>query len=251
MKKVLLIAGLGLLVLIIGGSLAVALFLDSAIKKGVETVGPTLTGVDVKLDSASVSLLSGSGKMKGLLVGNPEGYKTPSAISVGSASLAVSPGSIFSDKVVVKSINVQAPEITFETDLKGSNLGKILANLEASSRGPGEKKAPSEQAKPNKKLQVDEFIISGGKINVNVTALSGKSVTVPLPDIRLSNLGQGPEGITSAELTQKVLRMVLDEAIKTAGPAVTQLGKDALNAGKEAAVEKATKSLGDVLKKKK
>ena len=68
--------------------------------------------VQVKLDSVNLSLLSGSGKVQGLIVGNPEGFKTPQAISVGAASLALQPASLLADKIVVESINVQAPEIT-------------------------------------------------------------------------------------------------------------------------------------------
>src|SRR6266702_4272761 len=135
MKKLivrLLIAGLVLVVL---GVLAVSLFLDAGVKRGIETVGPMLTKVEVKLDSVSLSLLSGSGKVKGMVLGNPEGFKTPSAIQVGNASLALQPSSVFSDKVVIKSVNVHAPEITFETDLKGNNLSKIVANIQAATGG--------------------------------------------------------------------------------------------------------------------
>ena len=67
-----------------------------------ETVGPKLTKVDVKLDSASLSLLSGSAKSRALLSAILEGYNAPSAIEVGTASLAGIPGLLFSDKVVVK-----------------------------------------------------------------------------------------------------------------------------------------------------
>src|SRR5512140_2754098 len=126
MKKLVIRLLIALIVLIVLAVLAVSLFLDGAIRRGVETAGPMLTKVDVKLSGVSLSLFSGSGKLKGLVVGNPQGFKTPSAIQVGSASLAVQPGSIFSDKVVIRSINVQAPEITFETDLKGNNISKIM-----------------------------------------------------------------------------------------------------------------------------
>jgi len=55
-------------VLIVLAALAVHFFLDDAVKRGVETIGPKITKVDVKLDGVSISLLSGSGKIKGLLV---------------------------------------------------------------------------------------------------------------------------------------------------------------------------------------
>lgn len=260
MKKWIFRLFIGLVVLVILGVVAVALFMNGAIKRGVETVGPMVTKTDVRLQSVSLSLLSGSGKIQGLVVGNPEGFKTPSAINVGSASLALSPGSLLSDKILIKSINVQGPEITFETDLKSNNLSKLLANLEAATGGtqqePARAPAPPE-AKAGKKLQVNDFLISGGKVHVSVTALGGKSVTVPLPEIHLAALGTGPDGITPTELTAKVLRTVIESASKEAATAVADIGKGALVLGKDAvgatatnSVEKVTKSIGDLFKKK-
>ena len=68
-----------------------------------------------------------------MFVGNPEGYQTPSAIKLGDIALAVEPGSLLSDTLVVDEINIQAPEITFEGTLSGNNLSKILQNLEAAT----------------------------------------------------------------------------------------------------------------------
>src|SRR5438876_10673806 len=104
-----------LLVLAVGVSIY---FLGSIVKKGVETVGPQITRTEIRLDSATLSLLSGSGKLNGLFVGNPQGFKTDSAIKIGSVRVGVAPASIFSDKVHVKEVNVQAPEISFEGGLK-------------------------------------------------------------------------------------------------------------------------------------
>src|SRR5437870_11843405 len=92
------IAVLVLLVLAVGLSIY---FLGSIAKKGVETVGPQITGTEIKLDSATLSLLSGSGKLKGLLVGNREGFKTESAITVGSVSVGAVTGSAFCGTVHV------------------------------------------------------------------------------------------------------------------------------------------------------
>src|SRR5262245_42706176 len=122
MKKILVRLVIAFVVLLVLAAVAVHLFLDGAIKRGVETFGPELTKVTVKLDYVNLSLLTGSGKVRGLTVGNPEGYKTPSAIRVGVGSVAVRPASLLSDKIVVQQINLQGPEITFETDLTQNNL---------------------------------------------------------------------------------------------------------------------------------
>ena len=242
-----------LLVLAVGVSIY---FLGSIVKKGVETVGPQITRTEIKLDSATLSLLSGSGKLKGLLVGNPEGFKTPSAIKVGSVSVGVVAGSVFSDKVHVTQVNVQAPEITFEGGLKGNNLSKLLDNVQAATGGSDKTSATSKDK--SRKLQVDDFVISGGKINlsIDVGPLGGESATVPLPEIHLSNLGSGPDGITAADLTAKVLKELLQAAIPAAEKAVVDLGKGATGIVKEAGktatdeVGKATKGIGDLFKKK-
>ena len=262
MKKILVRLFFVFVILIILGVVAVHLFLDDAVKRGIVTIGPKLTKVDIKLESVSLSLLSGSGKLSGLVVGNPEGFKTPSAIAVGSTAISVDPKSLLSDKIVVRTINLQAPEVTFETDLKANNLGKILSNLEETTGG-GQKEpaqpAPSPPAEPGaaKKLQVDDFVISGAKLHVSVSSFGGQSATVKLPEIHLKDLGKGPEGITAGELTKLVLRKLEEVAVQQAAPAIADLSKGAVFMGqdlKAAAtnnVEKATKGIGDLFKSKK
>jgi uncharacterized protein involved in outer membrane biogenesis len=258
MKKLLLRIGIGLVVLVALAVLSVSLFLDGAVKRAVETIGPTLTKVDIRLDRVRLSLLSGSGKISGLVVGNPEGFKTPQAISVGNATLALQPGSLLSDKIVIRKIEVIAPEITFEGGLGGNNLSRILANLEGAGGG-GDTNAAAKPAgeKPGKKLEVDDFLISDAKVHVSVTGLGGRSLSVPIPDIHLTDLGRDSDGITAAELSKRVLTALEQSAAKAASAAVAELGKGATDAvtkdlGKAAGegAGKVGKSIGDLFKKK-
>src|SRR6266581_9598716 len=147
MKKILIRLLIALVIVVALVVVAIGLFLDSAIKKGVETIGPQVTKVDVKVAGVSLSLLSGSGKVKGLVLGNPQGYQTPHAISVGSTSVSLSPGSLLADKIVVRSIRVEAPEITFEGTLQGNNLTKILDNVNGAAASGGMDKSASKGGK--------------------------------------------------------------------------------------------------------
>ncbi|MSU57400.1 MAG: AsmA family protein [Pedosphaera sp.] len=253
MKKILIRIAIVLVVLVVLAVLAVALFLDGAIKKAVESVGPQIAKVEVKLDSVNLSLLSGSGKIKGLVLGNPEGFKSPHAISVGLTAVSVSPGSLLSDKVVVKSIRIEAPEIVYEIDSHGSaNLKRIQAN--ASSGSLPATNTPAATAKASKKLQVDDFVITGGKVTLATSLLGGKSFTAPLPDIHFSNLGTGPEGITAGELTKRILSEITQESLKVAEKMAGEAAKGAVDAASKAATEtlgKGTKVFGDLLNKNK
>ncbi len=268
MKKIIIRMIIALVVVLVLAVLAVSLFLDKAIKSGIETFGPRLTKVDVNLQSVSLSLFSGSGSIKDLVVGNPQGFKSPSAIKIGIASLSLEPRSLLSDKIVVKSVNIQGPEITFETDLRNNNLKKILANVQeatgggaqapAKPREPVQPTQPSQpkEAKPAKKLEVDDFVITGGKVHVAVTALGGQSATIPLADIHLQGLGAGPEGITPAELAKKVLEAIEQGATQAAAGTVADIGKGAVYLSKGVgnpgsnAVESVTKGIGNLFKKK-
>jgi uncharacterized protein involved in outer membrane biogenesis len=252
MKKIIRIILIALVVLIVLAVLAVHLFLDGAIKSGVESIGPTLTKTEIKLNSVGLSLLSGSGKIKGLVVGNPEGFKTPSAISVGNASLELQPRSLLSDKVIIKSISVEGPEITFETDLKSVNLKMILNNLEEATGGsektPSQPKQP--EAKAGKKLEVGDFLIKGGKVHVSVPILN-QSATVNLPEIHLQDLGKGPDGITAAELSKRVLTEIVNKSEEVAAGVLSDMMKGGKFMTKDLgistnAAEKVTKGLGDL-----
>jgi uncharacterized protein involved in outer membrane biogenesis len=254
MKKIVLRLLVVVFVLLVLAVLTVHFFLDGMVKRGVEKYGPALTKVEVKLKGVHISLMSGSSTLKGLVVGNPPGYQSPSAIALGNADLSLEPRSLFSDKLIIHKFNMQAPEITFETDLKGNNLGKILANLEDSTKGDGKETPKEKEKREGKHLQVDEFVITGGKINLALnSALGNKSGTIPLPEIRLQDLGKDPQGITMAELAKKVLAQIEEAAVKASAGALMNLGNGVqLPQGidKTGVVNSATKGLGDLLKKK-
>lgn len=249
MKKKLLIAAGVVAVVLVAGLIIVGLSLGKVIKHGVETVGPPLTKSEIKLGSASLSLFNGHGSLHGFVLGNPEGFKTPSAIKAETISLGVRPGSLMSDKVHVTHVRVVAPEITFEGALGSkNNLSQILANVEA-FLGPSKPTEPKKD-EAARKLQVDEFSITGAKVNLSMTIFGGKSLTVPLPPIKLENLGAGPEGITGPELVGVALKSITSETLKAAQQAVVDFSKNAAGAAAEAgkgAVDSAVKGASGVL----
>jgi len=221
-------------------------FLGSIVKKGVEKVGPSVTKVSVKLDSAIISVFGGSGELKGFVVGNPDGFKSPEAMKVGTMSLKLSPMSIFGDKVVIQSIKVLEPEITLEAGLTGSNLGKLLDNMggdkPAVEKPTGEAKPPSGAKGAQRKLQVDEIVITGAKVHATAPIIG--SYTQVVPEIKIANLGQGPDGITAAELSRRVMSVVLEAATKAAAEGLSK-GK-----GVDGTTDALKKGVGDFLKKK-
>ncbi len=262
-KKILLWSGIALVVLVSVTLLVVGIFLDGIVKTAVNTVGPKIVQVPLTLDSIHIGVLSGSATVKGLVIGNPEGYKTASAVSVGLAEVSVDVASALSDKIVIHSVRVEAPEITFEGGLSGNNLSKIQANLNdtvKSLTGPGSTNSPAAPStaatgKPAKKLEVDDFLITGAKVHVSLTGLGGKEMTLPLPDIHLTDLGKGSDGLTPADLASQVFKAISDSTLHEVTAAISNLGKDVGNLGKDAGkaavdtVNKITSGLGGLFKK--
>ena len=206
-----------------------------------------------------LSILTGSARVEGLVVGNPEGYKTPQAISVGTAAVGVNPFSILSDKIVVRSIEVREPEITFEGNpFSGNNLSKIRDNVNAAavaSQKPSTSQTAQAASNPGKKLEVDDFLITGAKVHVSLTGMGGKEMNLPLPDIHLVDLGKGPNGIAPADLTRRVLDALTGATVKAVANAATDIGTGVGKLGQGAGttagegVNKITKGIGSLFKK--
>lgn len=265
MKKSLISALIGLILLLFIIVVGVGLFIGPIIKTGVETLGPRITKVPIKLESVDVSVLGGSAAIKGLVVGNPKGFKTPEAIKLGKAELALDVLSVTGDKVVINKVHVVSPEITFDGGLQGNNLSRIMENVNAAA--PKDEAAKSDApaagekgaSKPAPKIQVDDFLISGAKVNIHLTGPIGKEMTVPLPDIHLKDLGKDKDGITPQELVRVVLGQIntatlkaVTEAVTSSGKMIEDLGKDVTKGiTKEAggAVKSVTDSVGNLFGK--
>jgi hypothetical protein len=86
-KKGLLICGGVLIVVIAVGVYWFASNLNSLIKSAVETYGSEITKAEVTLDKVEISPTSGAGMLSGLKMGNPAGFKTDSAFSLGQISV--------------------------------------------------------------------------------------------------------------------------------------------------------------------
>ncbi len=193
--------------------------IGSGIKAGVETFGPEVTQTPITLDSVVLSAFSGSGSIKGLVVGNPEGFGTPHAIKLDGFSLKLEPMSVLSEKIVINEVIIEGPEFIFESGvgLGKSNIGTILANIEAFT---GESE-PSEDGGPSKKVQIDLLRITGGQVKVSNKLLRGQSIFVPLPNIELVDIGANEKGSTFGE-TMKLVFQAINQGIVTS---LSQSGK--------------------------
>lgn len=254
MKKISWILGIAVAALIIIALVIGIFYLGPIIKIGMEQVGPKVTQVTIKVDNVDVSIMTGSAAIKGLLIGNPQGYTSPQAISVGTVAVKLDPLSITSNKIVVQSIHVESPEITFEGTPSNNNLSKILENVNSFSKNVLPPSGSSTaNNKPAPKIEVDDFLITGAKVHLHLSGIVNKDVA--LPDIHLTDLGKDSNGLTPAELTSAVLSAVSSDTISVVTSTLVNLGQSFKGLGQSAvktmgsSVDKITSSLGGLLGK--
>ncbi len=244
MKKILL-SLVALVVVFVAASLGYLYFsLNSLVKKAVETVGPTITKTDVRLASASLSPFSGSGKLSGFLIGNPEGFKGPFALKLSSIAVSVDKATLLKEPIVVNSVVINAPEVMLIGTLGGTNLQKLTKNIQSSgsSSSKEEKSAPSS----SKKFVVKEVVISGAKLHLAASALDQKvSQTIPIPDIHLQNIGTAGKGVSARDVALQIINPLLNEALKQG---VTALGKQGIQQLQNQGLKELNKALPGLFK---
>jgi hypothetical protein len=223
--------------------LIVAFMLGSIVKKGINHAGPQITQTSVVLEDAKISPFSGKGTLKGLTVGNPAGWTTPRAFYLGEVSIDLEPGSLTKDHIVINSIVIDRPEITFETKITSSNLQDLLKNIQQSSGASTPPSQPSPEGKPSTpaedrkpvKLEVKSFRLQNAKV---IVAGAGTTVPVEIPSLVLENLGTREGGLTPEQLAAAVLKEITAQ--------VAQAG--AKKAAEKGLFEKAGKELNKLLK---
>ncbi|HEY9079202.1 hypothetical protein [Magnetovibrio sp.] len=218
----------------------------------IEEQGTRATQVAVALDAVDISLTDLKAGLRGLTVANPAGFKTDRAISLGEISVKIakdwSP-----DVIVIDEVMVNAPEVTYEIGSGGSNIAAIQKNVEnfmkvmsgpekAGSAAPSE---PAEAGKEGPKIVINNFYFKNGKVNVSASLMQGKTLTTPLPDIHLKDIGKDEGGASPAEVVNQLIAAITDKAGGAASSLdLSQLGLADIS-GKAAEIGKAAQDAAE------
>ena len=240
MKKWIFI-GFGVLVIIIVVLLILGISnLGPIIKEAVNTHGPGITKTELRLGDVGISIFSGEAELKSFHMGNPKGFKSATAMDVGSIYVDLDEGSLTGDTIIIDRVEVVDPEITYEKAGIIDNFKAILNNVKKSVGGGGssKKKQPEKKEGGDKKFLIRDFILKSGKINLALPIPGGKSITAELPDIRLKDVGKENGGASAAQVFEQVLSAiyekitssevndVLNKELKSLGLDLDKIGKD-------------------------
>ncbi len=223
----LVVVGLGIYLVVNSGSL---------LKAAVETLGPEYLGVDVRLGSAEISFTDGTGELRGLVIGNPDGFDGPHAFSLGLVRLGLDPMAQSESLVVVREVVIDAADLAIIARGSRTNLQAILANLEGEGGEPAaEEAAPG----PEPKIIIDRFAFTNARTSLDSDLLGDASVAIP--DIVLEGIGRKSQGVTIREALKQLFRPIVQAAS-------TALARESLNVDEIKA--NAQEKLDETLKEK-
>lgn len=202
--------------------------LGSLIKTVTEEYGPQITKTDVRLDSADISILSGSGSLSGFLLGNPKGYTMPSAVECDTIRVKVVKDSLTTDKIIIEEIFIDGPVISYEKKGSTDNFKTIVNNINQTVAGEkkaakSEKTGETGQSDAGKTIQINNFIVTNGKINIGGSLLNtfgDGGVGIALPDLHLKDIGKDKE--TSPA---QAFAIVLEKMTGDITGSITQVGQ--------------------------
>lgn len=241
-------------------------YLDAVVKRGLERVGPEITGTAVSVERVNLSLVLGRGRVQGLVVSNPQGYHTAHAYYVPNARLTFDPTSVIQGKIIIDRLVLENPEITYEINLSGSNLDTIKKHARAFSRKhrTGRDGTHHRQSENDLKyVQINHFIVKNPKLNVSASIFRGRSMTFDMDEIHLRDIGKDSRGATMDGATSQILASTLravQTVVSKTGEVLTKNArrvegeaarKDLRRRGDERAAEglkKATDLLGNAFK---
>ncbi len=209
MKKWLI--GLLCVVLFVAIVLTVAVFnLGTIVKIAVNTYGPDITKTELRVDNADVAVFQGRAELKDFVLGNPDGFSSPHAMTVGSALVDIDETTLTQDTIIIDTIEIRQPVITYEIKGTTDNFRTMINNMkkpaEPASPGKPPEKGKAEK-KDGKKVVIRDLILKDVTIKTAAAMAGGDIATTTIAEIHLKNVGEKQNGV---QITQAAI-LVLNE----------------------------------------
>ncbi len=176
---------------------------DSIVKAAIERVGSDVTQTEVRVDDVEISLTSGEGTIRGLVIGHPQGFEER-MIRIGEARIVLDIGTLTSDTIVIKEIAVTAPQVTVEVSGEGTNVSRLQETLTQSAGSGG---ASGGNPEEEKKLVIERVTAADGRVYLKAAGLD-RGVGADLPSITLTEIGKDSGGADPAEVAKVIVAAV-------------------------------------------
>lgn len=206
MKKALRVL-IGLVVLVVLVVVLALIYVDHLVKIGVERGGSHAMGVNTTLGQADLQILRGALMLDNLTVANPEGFAGDHFLHSGRFDLVVDTASVTTDTVRISRFELNRLDMNIARKVDGSNVSVIMDNLKR-LQSDKEKEQPS-----GKKVVIDKVLIKD--VSARFHLVTGPPLTVKVPQIELTGVGNDVDGVSMARLMGELLPAILAAVVES------------------------------------
>ena len=223
MKKLVKLVAAVLLLLLVA-VVGIFVYIDSIAKAAIERGATYALGVETRLGSADVGILSGEFAMRGLEVDNPDGFDSDHFLRIERGDVEVNLASLWQDTVELPLLALRGVDMKLERTPAGANYQVILDNLKRFESNQSKAPAPSDESV--RTFVIREVLISDVNVEVDLLPIGGQlnRVEVAIDEIRLTNLGS--EGMSMSQLTNVIIQAILAAVVQNATDLPTDLIND-------------------------
>ena len=179
--------------------------LGFTVKHAAQTLGSTLLGCDIAIESCRLRPLTGVVDMRGVVVGPPEGFDA-NLFEMERLRVDYAPFSVFgSGPMTIHELVVTNALVSYELKGLDSNVSAVMQRLGGGDKAAEEtaEEPPPPAAEGGKKVVIEHFAFVGAK--VRAAFWDGKGVKPPLPSIELRDIGKKTGGATALEALGQIV----------------------------------------------
>ena len=236
--------------------------LDEIVREIIVTSVSDATQTNVSLAQVKLNLKEGVGVINNYQQGNPEGFQTKYAFRFDQAELDIDVGTILDDVVIIERVFINHADIVYEFNDGKTNFVELKKNIDKNTKkknsasenkplGDQEKTSNQSKTQQSKKIIIRSFEMINTEVEAAMPFASSQTLSVQLPNIKLSNIGAKENGLLADEL-MKVFIDAMEKDLKRAvnfKNLVNDLEKDLkkqIDREAEKAIKKIESELGEI-----
>ena len=236
--------------------------LDEIVREIIVTSVSDATQTNVSLAQVKLNLKEGVGVLINYQQGNPEGFQTKYAFRFDQAELDIDVGTILDDVVIIERVFINQADIVYEFNDGKTNFVELKKNIDKNTKKKNsdqknkpvedqEKTSSQSKKQQSKKIIIRSFEMINTEVEAAMPFASSQTLSVQLPNIKLSNIGAKENGLLADELL-KVFLDAMEKDLKRAvnfKNLVNDLEKDLkkqIDREAEKAIKKIESELGDI-----
>jgi len=236
--------------------------LDEIVREIIVTSVSDATETNVSLAQVKLNLKEGVGALNNYQQGNPEGFQTKYAFRFDQAELDIDVSTILDDVVIIERVFISNADIVYEFNDGKTNFVELKKNIDKNTKkknsasenkplGDQEKTSNQLKTQQSKKIIIRSFEMINTEVEAAMPFASSQTLSVQLPNIKLSNIGAKENGLLADEL-MKVFIDAMEKDLKRAvnfKNLVNDLEKDLkkqIDREAEKAIKKIESELGEI-----